>query len=389
MKNILFVTYDFPYPTDSGGKTRAFNLIKFGHKDTKITLLAFVRKPITPELEEEMRRVGVSKIHTVQRTSKTNIKSILGVFTKSSIFKSLYYDKKIEKKILEIIAEDKIDLIHFESYYTAFYIGDKIAQTGTKQVLGTENIEHQLYDLYTEKNAPFLTKPVLRREVRKIQDEEHSMIQHADAVVAVTDSERKYIEKTGAKNCILVENGVDIDYFSNTKHSATSNEILFIGNFSYFPNIDAVRYLYNEILPHLDERINIKIVGKNYTALNIHDKRFTFVDYVDDIREAYSGAFAMVSPIRIGGGTNFKVLESMASKTPIVADPSRINDLGATVGKNILVSSDPKDFAQKIKDLYDNQALRDEIAQNAYKFVKDNYSWQILGGKLNTLWTNL
>lgn len=388
MKKILFVTYDFPYPTDSGGKTRAFNLIKFAHKDTESVLFSFVRTEPSDSDQEELRRIGVRKIHTARRNSKKDLKSILGVFTKSSIFKNLYFDPKIEEKIIKIIKEENIDVVHFESYYTGFYITENLARENVKTVLGTENIEHQLYDLYTEKNAPFLTRPVLRREVRKIQSEEDYMIEKADAVVAVTQSEQKYVNDHGAKKSMVIENGVDIEYFKNTVHKEKS-DILFIGNFSYFPNIDAVRYLYTEILPHLPKEIKVKIVGKNYTKLGIRDERVNFIDYIDDIRDAYSTAFVFVSPIRIGGGTNFKVLEAMATRTPIVADPSRVKDLGATPGRDILIARDGREFAEKIQELYESRKLQEQIAQNALEFVSTNYSWKNIGEKLNNLWQTL
>ncbi len=388
MKKILFVTYDFPFPTDSGGKTRAFNLIKFAHKDTKITLFSFVRTEPDDRDREELKRIDVSNQHIAKRNSKKDLKSILGVFTKSSIFKNLYFDPKIEKKIIEIVKEEKIDIVHFESYYTGFYITDTLMRENVKTVLGTENIEHQLYDLYTEKNAPFLTKPVLRREVRKIQSEEDYMIKKADAVVAVTQSEQKYVSDHGAKKSMVIENGVDIEYFKNTVHKEKS-DILFIGNFSYFPNIDAARYLYTEILPHLPKEIKVKIVGKNYTKLGIRDERVSFIDYIDDIRDAYSTALVFVSPIRIGGGTNFKVLEAMATRTPIVADPSRVKDLGATPGRDILIARDGREFAEKIQELYESRKLQEQIAQNALEFVSTNYSWKNIGGKLNNLWQTL
>jgi len=380
------MTYDFPYPLDSGGKTRAYNLIKFAGSKMEISLLSFVRQEPTKEELDKLHNIGVKNIHTIKRNSKRDIKSVLGVFTKNSIFKNLYYDSKIEKKIQQIISEDQVDIVHFESYYTGFYIGEELRKKGIKQVLGTENIEHQLYDLYTEKNAAFLTRPVLRREVNKIKKEEIKMIQEADCTLAVTKSECDYIEKNGGKNCTVIENGVDIDYFAHTQKLQNPQKLLFIGNFSYFPNIDAMEYFYYEIFPKLPKDIEITVLGKGYKALDITDKRIKFIEYVEDIREVHKDAFAMVSPIRIGGGTNFKILESMAARTAVIADPSRIPYVGARIGSEIFQASSADEFVDKIIMLRGSRVVRAEVEENAFEFVKNNYSWKNIGEKLNNVW---
>ena len=72
--NVLFVTYDFPYPANSGGKNRAFNLLKITAKNHNVNLYSYVREDYNPDFNEEITSLGVSKINVFKRKK---LKSLL------------------------------------------------------------------------------------------------------------------------------------------------------------------------------------------------------------------------------------------------------------------------------------------------------------------------
>lgn len=389
MKKVLFVTYDFPYPADSGGKTRAYNLLKFASKDIELHLFSFRREQINDSRINHVKQLGIKDISVFRRKKKSNYKTMFGLLTDQSVFKNLYYTKKIEHEILTKIINQKIDIVHFESYYTAFYISDTIKNAGAKQILGTENIEYKLYELYVKQNITTFAKPLLNREVNKVKKEELDLIKRADLCLAVTKSENDFIVKHGAKKCEVIPNGVDTAYFLDKKENRKKNNLLFIGNFSYFPNVDAMKFFYHEVFVNLRKDITLTIVGKHSANLGISDERVEFIDYIDDIREAYAKATVMISPIRIGGGTNFKIIEAMASKTPVLAHRARIQDLGAKDGSEIVTATSAQEFIQKTGELLEDEAMQKALGQNAQNFVKQNFEWEEIGKKLNTIWKNL
>ena len=96
--NILFFTYDFPYPTNSGGKMRAYNLLKHAGNGMLITLFSFVRDGYRKEHGEKLKEIGISEIYTFPRRKVKDVRNAFSFFSGSSIFKSLYYDAEIAKK---------------------------------------------------------------------------------------------------------------------------------------------------------------------------------------------------------------------------------------------------------------------------------------------------
>jgi hypothetical protein len=189
--NVLFVTYDFPYPTTSGGKNRAYHLLKYAAKESNITLFSFVREDYNPDSNEELKKLGIKKIFVTKRKKLKSVSNIpLTLFRNFSIFKTLYYEKSVLGELKKIIHDEKIEIVHFESSYTGFYIGRELKKMGVKIILGTENIEHMLYFDYAKSLKKFYLRPFVNYQATKLRDEEVAMMRGSDRVTVITEDEK-------------------------------------------------------------------------------------------------------------------------------------------------------------------------------------------------------
>jgi polysaccharide biosynthesis protein PslH len=387
---LLFFTYDFPYPTNSGGKTRAYNLLKERAKNIDVTLFSFTRPGFDKDNIEGLKKIGITDIHLFPRKKLMSLSNISVVIDpKNSIFQKLYFNKEIELVIHEAIKDKKINTIHFESFYTGFYISKTITDLGVRQIFGTENIEANIYEDYIKYSVSPLFQPLYRRESKKIRREEDAMMKIADLSLAVTPSEKEYIEVVAKKKAFVIENGVDLNTFTfHQKEMTESKTILFVGNFSYFPNTDAIDFFYHGVFKKIENsNLRLTIVGKGSTKLEFtKDPRVTVHEYVEDIVETYKKANVFVSPIRIGGGTNFKILESMAVGLPVIAFPHRLQDLGVVNKKHLLIAHNEKTFIDCLNEVFDNKALARDITKNARELIEEKFSWKSIGQKMNKIW---
>jgi len=117
-----------------------------------------------------------------------------------------------------------------------------------------------------------------------------------------------------------------------------------------------------------------------------NDKRVKTFDYFEDIRDAYYKSDIFVSPIRIGGGTNFKILEAMACGVPVIAFPQRAQGIGAKDGKEILLAKDSNDFVKKIHKVFAEKDTAAALTRNARKLIEEKFSWDKIGATMNTVW---
>lgn len=389
---VLFFTYDFPYPTTSGGKVRAFNMLKYAGKGVEISLFSFIRPGFQPEYRDELKKIGISHVEIFPRRKVRDIRNIGALLPGDSLFKSLYYDQNVADRLTEFITTEHIDILHCESFYTAFYMSSRYKDLGVKQVYGSENKEHALYEDYVKYSAPLLLKPGFTLQAKKIKKEEDSIVKQADVTLAVTESEKEYFASVTDHPVVVIENGVSLEEFSyKPRQKKQQKIILFVGNFDYFPNVSAVNFFYHEVLSRItDESVIFSIIGKKAKSLPfVSDKRVRAIEFIPDIRDAYYEADVFVSPIQIGGGTNFKILEAMATGLPIVTFSDRVKDIGAEHMKDVLTADDAKTFYEQVMLLLHDEALGKKLSIHAREIIEKKFSWVIIGSHLNEVWRNL
>ncbi len=387
--NVLFLTYDFPYPMNSGGKNRAYHLIKHTAKKANIFLFSFVRDDYNPEHNDEMIKIGVKGIKVIKRqklSAPLNIPKTL--LNNSSIFKTLYFEKEVVKILAKIIKDEKIDVLHCESSYMGYYIGKDFGMK-VKEVLGTENIEFKLYFDYARNFKKPYIRPILSYQAGRLKQEEIKMIETADRVTTITNEEADFVKALTDVACSTVANGIEPLTYSYKYDRTIKKNILFVGNFNYFPNVDAVEFFVSDVLPKLQNDVTVTIIGKKVDEkFKFTDKRIVTKDFVDDIIDEYRKADILIFPIRIGGGTNFKVLEAMSLGLPIVAQPERLAGLRAIAGEHFLPAKSGQDYIDQINNLYADGKLREKLAVNARTLIDKYYSWEKIGESLLDVWEN-
>jgi glycosyltransferase involved in cell wall biosynthesis len=98
--------------------------------------------------------------------------------------------------------------------------------------------------------------------------------------------------------------------------------------------------------------------------------------WVDDIRESFARSRILVAPMRSSIGLQNKLLEGMAMHIPCVTTALSNNALRARPGKEIMVADSPEEFAAAIIKLISHPELAVSIADDAWDFVRDYYSWE-------------
>lgn len=223
-----------------------------------------------------------------------------------------------------------------------------------------------------------LMRMVLKYEYKAMQRVEQQALTLFDATSVISTVDRDAIDPS----VHLVPNGVDTDYF-NTKHLPLNTKhysIVFTGNMSYAPNVDAACWLVKDIMPLVWEQqphgIKVLIAGADPkpAVRALAGPKVTVSGRLDDIREAYAAASIFVAPMRIGSGMQNKLLEAMAMGLPCVTTSLAATPLGATPGEHLLVGDTASDIADLIVKLGTDELHR-AIADAGHRFVQERYAW--------------
>ena len=104
-------------------------------------------------------------------------------------------------------------------------------------------------------------------------------------------------------------------------------------------------------------------------------------------------AAVYVIPMRVGGGTRFKVLEAMSSGKPIVTTSLGVEGIPVRHGQELLIADTPDAFADAVLHLLaDDEATlakKQQMGQSARTFVEARYGWQQITPKLEALYRRL
>lgn len=395
--NIMMIVPYFPYPLVSGGQNRTYNLLKHLSSSHHITLVCFIREneelKWLPEIEKYCK-----KVITIKR-SKTawefrNI--LLSGFSLFPFVAAIYFKKEAMMVIEKELESSSYDVIHAET----FYMMPNIPKTRVPILLVEQTIEYPMYDDHV-RALPwylFLIKLLFYVDVYKIRWWESYYWKAAQGLATVSEEDKMFINNLYPQILInVIPNGVDVKHFEQVKKiKPKSPTVLFIGQFKWLPNKDAVKFLVGEIWPIIKREIptaKLWIVGKNPTK-DISDLADTQKDIkidnnVKDIREAYRNSDVLLAPIRSGHGTKYKVLEAMATETPVVGTSLATEGVDFNYGNIALVGNTASELAELTIKLLKDKKLAKLVAMKAKKFIRDSYNWETIYMRLDALYRKI
>lgn len=387
---ILMVSSFLPYPLYSGGHIRLFNLIRYLSDKHSIYLICEKRDHQTDKDIQEVKKY-CKDIITVPRQKQWTLKNILKTGLSLNSFLITGHQNNIMKnEITQLLSNEIFDLIHAET----FYISQNIPNVDIPLIVAEHNIEYLVYKRFAD-NSPLFIRPMLCLDIQKLKRQEEVAWKRASAVITVSEEEKKQIRKD---KVFVIPNGVDLSTFTFNKKTDNikEKEILFIGDFKWVQNRDAVSWIIKDIWPYLlraidgDIKIKLRIVGKNIPdnlkKLDSYDSIYFDENAPEKTNEIFETADILLAPLRIAGGTSYKILEAMASGVPVVTTSRGIAGLEAQAGKHLLVADDVRQIVEKTLGLLRDDDLYKKIVLEARSLIEKEYSWEIIGRKLEKVY---
>ncbi len=389
--NIAFVSAIMPYPLHSGGQVRIYNLLKHLSAKHDITLYAFIREESEKKYLEKLD--FCKKVIPIFRGRAWQLSYIFASLISNfpflfSTYRNVYLQKLLQDEL------DSFDLIHIEPGYVFPSLPKHI---NIPIVVSEHNIEHTVYKGFVNKRVPWLLQPFFMQDIKKMQRWEKLLWNTASSVVTVSNDDKLYIsEHATPKKISVVPNGVDIDFFryGHTKRPNTKSlTFLYVGNFSWMQNTDAVEHILTDIWDTIIGKFpgaQFTIVGKHF-PISLRKKCSNAIcikDSVDDIREEYNNADALLAPVRIGGGTRYKVLESMAVGLPVITSTLGASGLGVEHKKEIYIADTPDDIVNSINELM-SESARKKLVLRARSLIESTYSWDRISEALDDCWKSV
>ncbi|HEX6794061.1 MAG TPA: glycosyltransferase family 4 protein [Casimicrobiaceae bacterium] len=158
--------------------------------------------------------------------------------------------------------------------------------------------------------------------------------------------------------------------------------VLCVGTMWYPPNRDGIEWFLECCWPRITERcpdLVLRIVGAAPPLMRAGWERAVRTQApgpVDDLRSEYARARFTIAPIRFGGGTQIKFLESAAYARACVATRFVVSAFADDFrdGEATLIADDAAEMVEKCVALATDAPKRDAIAARAQQIVAQRYT---------------
>lgn len=377
-KKLVMMTSRFPYPLEKGDKLRAFNQIKQLSEKFNIVLIAISDIRVNKEDIEEVRKYCTT-IYLI-RLSKISIlfNLLFQTLTNKPFQVGYFYSSKNNARIKHILKEEKPDHIYCQLIRVSEYVKNYHQCSKTIDYMDalSKGIERRA------NKAPFYSKWLFNIEAKRLSNYERKVFDYFENQVMISEQDKNFIIHPDRNKIYCIPNGVDDSFFENIDCKKDS-DIVFVGNLSYAPNIEAVHYLVEKIAPYfIKENPNFKILLSGATPSNSIKKlikdnpNIELTGWVKDIRTSYSRGKVFVAPMMIGTGMQNKLIEAMALGVPCVTTSLANNAIKAIHEESILVADSEQQFINAIEELLSNKDLSEKIIKGAKTLIQKEYNWK-------------
>lgn len=375
-----------PWPTTDGGRIRIRQHAIGATQIGPVTVLALERDEIDVAAAVEAARAEGVELRVVPRCDSTARDALAALRKGTSYYLARYADSEFARE-LRHLGDRPWRMIQAEFSFMAPYrrvAAETPGLRGVPWVLDEHNVEWIISDRLgrqgTLTGRDLVYRAYRARERRLRKREEIAACVEADWVLCVTSVDADVLKAAVPwQRFAVVPTGLEPDERPFSEPPAEPPTAVFIGKMDYRPNIDAVLWFYESILPLVRQRypaFRFRVIGPNppKAVTDTKPEGVEVTGWVEDPREHLRAATMAAVPLRAGSGARLKILEAMALGRPVVSTTIGAEGIEITPGVEFECADYPTAFAQAMCRLIEDQRRRVSIGLASRAVFEQSYS---------------
>jgi glycosyltransferase involved in cell wall biosynthesis len=365
-----------PWPANSGSKVRMFHLTKALSARHRVTLLAL--RTSTAAAADMRRQLPDVEVRSVDGPpNRRRLGAIVRSVRRSEpVHVAEAWD---DRAVRELTRLDTFDIVHVFHLTMVQYLPLVRSRFTVYDPMGDESV----YMERLSRTVSAIKRPFVRWNLRRVRAYETSAAHAFDAILSVSAVETARFERAARPGATVATVPIAPDtseLLRSPPSAGTEQTVLFGGTLDWFPNIDAVRFLAEEVWPKVRERAGearLIVAGK---------------DPVDEIRRLESApgvivianpssmfpllrdAAVVAVPIRTGSGIKIKTIEAMAAGKAIVATELGCEGWDVVDGVHLRRADGAAAFADALVELLEDASARLCLGTAAQQLVRERYT---------------
>jgi len=382
-KKLVFITSRFPFPIEKGDKLRAYYQLRDLSKEWEIHLISISDVPVS-NADLSAIQPFCKEVH-VLRISKWAgyLRALWGLFGRRPLQTYYFTSWKHKAAVKNLLKEIQPDHIFAQLIRSTEYVKNYHNCPKTLDYMDalSEGVQKRIA------LTPFWLRWIFKTEWRKLMVYENVIFEYFENHLIISEQDRTQMTHPKRNDIHVVPNGVNENFLNYTGTSEPEFDICFVGNLNYPPNIEAVKFIVQELLPQAkSEGLELKCLISGASAgpqIMQFQNQVTITGWVDDIRQSYTKAKIFVAPMFIGTGLQNKLLEAMALGVPCITTDLAHRAVGCD-RETISLANNSKEYVEHIKRLLDSD-VRLQQSNRARTFVEQHFDWKAINKRLGEI----
>ena len=386
MPEILFLVHRAPWPPDRGDRIRSWHMFEALSKLAPVHVAALADND-ADAAAARAKMASLCKSLTIEvRKASRPVALARAILRGEPVSNHLFRNAALARQVDALVGRGNVTHIVAFSGQMAQYIPSGF---DGPVLMDFVDVDSAKFATYAEQDKSQPLNWVHKREARVLGAYEVEVARHVGASLFVSEAEAALFRDHSGLNADkvrAVENGIDTDRFDpdtalETVGRGAGPLAVFTGQMDYRPNIDAVRWFANDILPLIRQRhsqARFAIVGRAPTE-EVRSLAalpgVTVTGEVSDVRPWLAAADVVVAPLLLARGVQNKLLEAMAMARPVVASVAAAEGIDAAPGQHLLVADGAGAMAGAVVSLFDDPAAARAMGQAARARMIARYGW--------------
>lgn len=375
---IFYVAQRVPFPPDRGDKITTFNEVRHLAQQHEVHVFCLADGKADLGNVPGLLKYAASVTAVLCDKWRSRARALRALAGGQPLSVAAFDEPALHRAIAQKYRELPPDLIIVYSCNVAQFAAPF---RDVPRIMQFADLDSLKWGQYAQSAPPHL-RWLYALEQRRLFEYERRIATTFDHSLVCTEIERGDFERLipGAPISV-VGNGVDLEYFHPSNQPKNPAAILFTGVMDYFPNVDAVVWFCDAILPKIrqqEPQAEMIICGSRPSSAVRRLARLpgvTVTGWVADTRPYLGAAEVFVAPLRLARGIQNKLLEAMAMGLPVVTTMRAWRGTALGNGDGIVATDDAESFADQVVRLLQDAGYREEMGQRARAAVEAQYRW--------------
>jgi glycosyltransferase involved in cell wall biosynthesis len=370
-----------PHPTRDGGAIRNYHLLQALSRRFRLRCFVLVAPHLSGEPGEYPKGAAVETIPHADRRLRAVVSLARAAVSAEAYPILLYRSKPLLTRLREAAAGEPPALVVAHG----FHAGAVALEAGRGFWLDLHNVESEIWHRVAETDSSAGRRLFAGWQASRLRSVERRLLSGASGISCVSERDEAALAHLSPGTAFaVVPNGVDLARYAFRPEAAESERVFFVGDLSWAPNADGIRWFARKVWPTLSKRrprATVEVLGRRAPAdlAAFAGPRFVFAGDGGDTRPHWRQASVAVVPLLAGGGTRLKILEAAACGVPVVSTTVGAEGLAFAEGEEILRRDEPLAFAEAVAALLADAGSRQRMAAAARRRVEKDYGWGPIG----------